>query len=219
MNKNTMNFGLACVALGLLGVPGVGKADWRLGVGLDYVSGLSDVANLYLDNISAPFGASTADEFDDFQLPVGLKFAGDYEWKSGFRVDFNVGPVMLVMADLTVSGASNYDDSFTYVDVPVGISAGYSFMRNSSISPYVRLGAAQHFVSGDFNESASPGLLAAVGVEFMRTRTAQVSVELALDQSEVEFDRIRCSTVGTNCLTTRESLNTSDILFGVAVKF
>jgi hypothetical protein len=58
-----------------------------------------------------------------------------------------------------------------------------------------------------------------VGVEFMRMRTAQISLELALDQSEVEFDRIRCSSIGTNCRTTRDALNTSDVLFGVAVKF
>jgi len=220
VKRNSMQLLHSCMAVALIVLPGAAQADLRLGVGLDYVSGISDVADLYVDNISAPYGVTASDQFDDFKLPIGIKFTGNYEWDSGVRVDFNVGPLLLVMVDVTVSGSSsNYDDTFTYTDVPVGLTGGYSILRNASVSPYVRVGVAHHLVSGDFNESASPGLLAAVGVEFMRMGTTQVNLELAVDQSEVEFDRIRCSTTGLICRTTRESINTSDIQFGVAVKF
>jgi hypothetical protein len=219
MSKVKINLTKVCALFGLLSVPALSHAELRLGIGLDYVSGLSDVADLYIDNVTAPFGTAASDEVDDLKLPVGLKFTGNYEWDSGVRVDFNIGPLMLVMVDLTVSGSYNYDHSYTYYDIPVGLTGGYSFIRNGSVSPYVRVGGVHHIVSGDFNESTSPGLLAAVGIEFMRMRTAQVSIELAVDQSEVEFDKITCSSIGTNCRTRREAINTSDILFGVAVKF
>ena len=76
---------------------------------------------------------------------------------------------------------------------------GYNFLPYSRYSPYVRAGFIHHFASGDQYDSSTPGLFLAVGVDF-----THFTLELATDQSKVEFDRLFCPGGGSCELGTTE---------------
>jgi hypothetical protein len=77
----------------------------------------------------------------------------------------------------------------------------------------VRGGFVHHFVSGDLYSSSTPGFLLAAGVDFTR-----VSVEVALDTSEVEFDTLACN-AGSACRRAKTNLNTYDVLLSAYWRF
>lgn len=169
--------------------------EWRLGVA--YASGISDVTDLYEDNLRrAGFDVNV-----DVKFPVGVAGAVRYDWTSGLRADVGLGPVFLIGGDIKHS------------EIPLSGTFGYNFLRLSHLSPYVRAGFIHHFVSGDLYSSSKPGLLAAAGVDFTR-----VSVEVAVDMSEVEFDTLACS-AGSPCQRTTEDLNTYDFLVSFFWRF
>jgi hypothetical protein len=182
------------------------EAGWRFGLGPSYVSGIGDVTDLYEYNMELE---GYYDEVDvDMLLPVGIAFAADYHWSSGVRLDFGIGPFFLIAGDA---------DHF---EMPISGTVGYSFLPNSTVSPYVRAGFVHHFVDGDYYASADPGLLAAAGIDFARSNTAKFTFEVAMDQSEVEFDTYRCtSQFSFSCRDTTIKLNTYDVLASLYVKF
>jgi hypothetical protein len=182
------------------------EAGWRFGLGPSYVSGIGDVTDLYEYNMELE---GYYDEVDvDMLLPVGIAFAADYHWSSGVRLDFGIGPFFLIAGDA---------DHF---EMPISGTLGYSFLPNSSVSPYVRAGFVHHFVDGDYYASADPGLLAAAGIDFARSNTVKFTFEVAMDQSEVEFDTYRCtSSFSFSCRDTTIKLNTYDVLASLYVKF
>jgi hypothetical protein len=169
--------------------------EWRLGV--SYASGLTDVTDLYEDNLRA----AGFDVNVDLKFPVGVAAGVRYDWTSGIRADVGLGPVFLIGGDVEHS------------EVPLSATVGYNFMRLSDISPYVRGGLVHHFVSGDLYSSSTPGFLLAAGVDF-----THVSVELAVDTSEVEFDSLICN-AGAACQRTKTNLNTYDFLASVYWRF
>lgn len=165
-----------------------GLIEWKLGVA--YASGVKDVADLYEDNLRrAGFDANV-----DVKFPVGIAGGARYDWANGVRADVGVGPVFAIGGDVR------------HLEVPLSITAGYNFMRLADVSPYVRAGVIHHFVDGDQSTSSSPGLLAAVGLDF-----THFSLEVALDDSKVEFDRLVCASA-QSCRLTTTKLNTYDIL-------
>jgi hypothetical protein len=64
-----------------------------------------------------------------------------------------------------------------------------------------------HFASGDQYDSSTPGLFAAVGVDF-----THFTLEVATDQSKVKFDRLRCPSGGGACTLGTAELSTYDII-------
>ena len=162
--------------------------EWRLG--LSYASGVSDVADLYEDNLR--LDGREADV--DLKFPLGIAASFLYDWTAQWRTDVGVGPVFAIGGDVK------------HLEVPLSATMGYNFVPYSRYSPYVRAGVIHHFASGDQYDSSTPGLLLAVGVDF-----THFTLELATDQSKVKFDRLFCPAGGSCTLGTTE-LSTYDIL-------
>lgn len=180
---------------------------WRFGLGPSYASGIDDVIDLYEHNMELG-GYYEVDA--DMVLPIGIAFAADYQWQSGLRVDLGLGPMFLIAGDA---------DHF---ELPITATVGYSFLPNSSVSPYLRAGVAHHFVSGDYYVSADPGLFAAAGIDFARNNAVKFTFEIAMDQSEVEFDTYSCDAFNSflvSCRADTVVLNTYDVTAGLFVKF
>jgi hypothetical protein len=169
--------------------------EWRLG--LSYASGVDDVPDLYEDNLR--LAGREADV--DLQFPVGLAASFIYDWTTQWRTDVGLGPVFAIGGDVK------------HLEVPLSATIGYQFLPYSRHSPYVRGGVIHHFASGDQYDSSTPGLFLAVGVDF-----THFTLELATDQSEVEFDRLFCDTAG-DCDLGTEKLNTYDVLFSFYWRF
>jgi hypothetical protein len=171
-----------------------GASEWRLGLG--YATGLSDVTDLYENDLRA----TGQDANVDLKFPVGLAASYTYDWASDFRIDAGVGPAF------SIGGVIDH------FELPLIVTAGYNFAPDSDVSPYVRLGAVHHFASGDQYVSSTPGLFAAVGIDF-----THITVEIATDQSEVEFDTLACT--GAVCSPARTKLNTYDVIASVYWRF
>ena len=144
-------------------------ADWKNAVGLTYASGIQDVSDLYEKSLEQE-GFVDAEVIT---IPVGISYRGFSQFESGLRVGVGVGPVFLILGDANHS------------EVAVNAHVGYTLFSNASVAPYVNLGVVHHFVSGDLESGSSPGLLAAIGVEFNRHGTISYVLELAVDKSEV----------------------------------
>ena len=169
-------------------------SEWRLGVG--YATGLGDVTDLYEEDLRATGQEAKV----DLKFPVGIAASYTYDWPEGWRVDAAVGPAF------SIGGVIDH------FELPLAVTGGYSFAPNRDFSPYVRLGVVHHFASGDRYEGSSPGLFAAVGIDF-----THMTVEIATDQSELEFETVSCT--GGSCATGRTKLNTYDVIASVYWRF
>jgi len=147
--------------------------EWRLHVGLSYVSGFSDVVDAYKDNLEAE-GYAITDDVESF--PIGIAFNPNYEFDSGFRLGAGLGPLMMILGDRE------------HIEIPLALKAGYSFTPSAGTSPYILAGVSYHYASGDYVDSSSPGAMAAVGIEFFRDKPVGFGVELAYDGAEVDIE-------------------------------
>ena len=191
-----MKFATA-ILLALAAFNTAAAGDWRFAAGAAYVSGISDVADHYEENLRrAGFDVDVA-----VRLPLGLGAAATYLWDSDMRIDLGLGPMFFISGDVN------------HFELPLTATLGYSFLSGRSIAPYVRAGLVYHYVDGDQYVGTSPGVLAAVGLEF-----ARFAIEIATDRSEVEFDALSCPDAGACSLTTRK-LNTYDFIASVFYRF
>jgi hypothetical protein len=188
---------MSALALNISAVSLCQAQSWRFGVGVAYVTGISDVADHYEDNLRR----AGRDADVDLRLPVGFGAIATYLWRSDLRADVALGPMFSISGDVH------------HFELPLSSTIGYSFMSGSSMSPYVRAGLVYHYVDGDQYSGTSPGLLAAVGVDL-----AHFTFEIATDQSEVEFDALACATPGA-CTLTKEKLNTYDLIASFYYRF
>jgi hypothetical protein len=187
---------LAAAGMMIVGISPAQALEWRLG--LAYTSDVSEVADLYEDNLQAEgFDASV-----DLKFPLGVAAGVMYDWESGVRGDVTLGPAFFIGGEV---------DHF---EMPLAVTVGYNFWRTADISPYVRAGAIYHFASGDYYSGSTPGLLAAVGLDFER-----FSIEVAVDTSEVEFDAFACNDAGTDCRPGKVEFATYDVLASFHWKF
>lgn len=168
--------------------------DWRVGVA--YASGLGDVTDLHEDNLRA----EGLDADVDLKVPLGIAAGVTYDFPSGMRADFSLGPTFFIGGDVS------------HFELPVGVTLGYSFARNSDFSPFLRAGVIHHFASGDYEASSSPGLLLAAGIDFRR-----LTIEVALDDSEVEFESFSCD--ANVCRPDTTTLNTYEFIASVFWRF
>lgn len=163
--------------------------EWRLG--LSYASGVSDVADLYEDNLRLDGREANV----DLKFPVGVAASFVYDWTTEWRTDIGVGPIFAIGGDVR------------HLEIPLSATIGYQFLPYSRYSPYVRGGVIHHFASGDQYDSSTPGLYLAAGVDF-----THFTLELATDQSKVKFDRLRCPSGGGDCTLGTTELSTYDII-------
>lgn len=200
--KNRLSAGLGILALSLSTAH---AGEWRVGPGVSVVTGLNDVMDLYENNYNNTHTLYKADT--KWLLPFGLAVQGTYQWESGLRLDLGAGPFFMVSSD-----DDNVD--LDHYELPVSATVGYTFLPKATVSPYVRVGLAHHFASGEYVEGSSPGLLAAAGIEFARQSFVSFGLEVAMDDSTVEFERY--SSLG---LRDTVELNTYDVLVSFYVKF
>ena len=163
--------------------------EWRLG--LSYASGVSDVADLYEDNLRLDGREANV----DLKFPVGVAASFVYDWTTEWRTDVGIGPIFAIGGDVR------------HLEIPLSATIGYQFLPYSRYSPYVRGGVIHHFASGDQYDSSTPGLYLAAGVDF-----THFTLELATDQSKVKFDRLRCPSGGGACSLGTTELSTYDII-------
>lgn len=175
-------------------------ADWRFPLGFSYISGMSDVADLHEENLEAD--PSVFDASVD-GIPVGLAFRPYVEIKNLVRIGADVGPAMLIIAD-----------EVDFFNLAVNLTVGLNLIPSANISPYIRAGVAHNISSGDFVEDSNPGFFGAVGIEFLRKRRVGFGFEVAIDQSEIEFER-----VGRFGTTSIEKINPSDLVVSAFVIF
>ncbi|MEW6379704.1 MAG: hypothetical protein AB1611_08845 [bacterium] len=94
----------------------------------------------------------------------------------GLGVGGGIGPIMVIAGDAS------------FVNFPLKLDVRYAIPR-ISVSPYVRAGLSYHAASGDYVDRSKPGVFAAVGVEFLRTKKVGFGFELSFYQAEIEFER------------------------------
>jgi hypothetical protein len=183
----SVRIAIAAVLVSAAAVPAQAM-EWRLG--LSYASGVSDVADLYEDNLR--LDGREADV--DLKFPLGIAATFLYDWTAEWRTDVGVGPIFAIGGDVQ------------HLEVPLSATMGYNFLPYSRYSPYVRAGVIHHFADGDQYDSSTPGLFVAVGVDF-----THFTLELATDQSKVKFDRLSCP-AGGSCTLGTEELSTYDVI-------
>ena len=153
------------------------KGEARFAIGGTFANGMMDVSD-YIDDMYESLGYET----DSLVIPVGITFVGGYRFASGVEILGDFGPVSFILVD-----DANAGETFTTIDVPVGLTAGYAFFVDKSVSPYVRGGFRYHFSGGDFAESSSPGLYVAGGINFFSNKAVQLQLEVAYDASTVTY--------------------------------
>jgi hypothetical protein len=164
---------LAFVVMG--GISGlVAAGEWQFEPGLSYVSGVSDLADIYEAN-------EEADGYTDVEItsvPVGLGFFSHYQFDSGVRLGYGLGPLFMIGGDLS------------HTELPLYATTGYTFFPASSVSPYVFGGFALHYVDGDYvvDDHQFTGAIYGVGIEFARNRTVSYVIEVARDTTEVDVE-------------------------------
>lgn len=184
----------AAILAVILASPPAQALEWRLG--LSYASGVKDIPDLYEDNLrNAGFDADV-----DLKFPIGVSVGATYDWESGLRADVGAGPAFFLEGDVD------------YFELPLTATMGYNFAKGADFAPYVRGGLAYHIGSGDFYESADPGLFAAAGLDFRR-----LTVEVAADTAKVKFERT-CPASTPDCSPTKK-LSTYDIVLSVFWRF
>lgn len=156
---------------------------WHFPIGIQYFSGLNKV----MDTVEElNFGGY---DFDEVNIPVGLVASPYAEFDFGLGVGITVGPPTLIFIQENYFGPGfdSSTDYFTYI-VPVGMDLRYTFLRDGSISPFVRAGFRYPIAGGDFIDSATLGFNGGVGVEFMRNKRVGFGVEVGCDTSEVKIE-------------------------------
>lgn len=157
----------------------VARAEWAIGPGVSYASGISDVLDVYERNLLARPGVV---DVDTVSIPIGFGLFSRYQADSGLRFDAGVGP-----AFITLGVESDSVGDADHFELPVYATVGYTFSPGSDRSAYARAGLAYHIVSGDFEVGSDPGLFAAVGMELGRDDGSPWGFEVSIDDSTVEF--------------------------------
>jgi hypothetical protein len=142
--------------------------DWKNQIGLSFATGISEVADIYEDNLSL------LGEVDVFLFPVGASYSGHYQFDSGLRTGFGLGPLFTVIGDAG------------HLEAPVNANIGWTFMPDKKFSPFVSAGVVKHIVSGDYVESDSAGLFLEAGFTYKK-----FGLKFVADKSEVEFQTVR----------------------------
>jgi len=172
---------LAVLTMFLTGSAMAGGMRWPIGI--SYVNGFTDLADQYEDNLQAEgYWTLSADPW-----PVGISLQPYYQWDDGFRLGAGIGPIIMIYGDR---------DHF---QLPLSVTAGYTFMPNGPVSPYVRGGLSYHVASGDYVDGSNMGFIGGVGIELLKNKknTFALGLEAVYDSAEVDIENARTGgTVG-----------------------
>jgi hypothetical protein len=145
--------------------------QWRIPVGVAYVSGANDVFDQLEDNVRAEYSGVESTE----GIPVGLTIQPYYEFESGMGIGFGFGPFTFVTGDVD------------YFSLPVNVCLRYAFLPRAAATPYIRVGASLQLVNGDYVEDRSVGAIGALGLELMRNRGVSLAIEAGYDSSTIDL--------------------------------
>jgi hypothetical protein len=176
----------------------------RIRVGLTYASGITEVGDEIENHLESRPGV----EVDRFEWPVGLTLSGGPEYSFGNAIgalglELRFGPPIISITDLPEEDDWDADDGSDVsvaVLLPIGGGLRYTFLPESNVSPYVRVGLCYIVVAGDdkFIEDGAVGFDGAVGVEFLRTKRVGVGVEVGYNSAEVKVANRDVEAVGFN---------------------
>lgn len=165
--------------------------------GLSYSSGFKDVVDWHDQNLLVE---------DDFSWPIGISYRYINYLTDGLRMDVGVGPMSLIAGDIS------------YYDVPLQLTLGYSFLKDTAFSPYIRAGAAYHLNDGDYVQtSADFGFLGAIGAEIGKSRV-KFFAEIAVDTAEATFSTAEGPSIYVR-QSSRQDITVLDVHFTAGVKF
>lgn len=150
-------------------------AEWRLPVGISYLSGLSDVNDLHDHNLEAEGYTVNSHKF---VWPLGITLQPYLLFDNGLGLGLGFGPCMFSLGG-----------EYSFSNIPIGLHLRYIIFQSEETSPYARIGFHYNIASGDYVESSSPGLFGAIGYEFRRNRNLGLGVEIAYDTSKIKFDQ------------------------------
>jgi hypothetical protein len=157
-----------------------GGVKFRFPVGATFANGAYDLN----DKLEDSFRANGYTITDDFVWPVGLSFNPRVEFPFGLGLGVTLGPTEFLAVE--TNDNNNSDDTDFNLIVPVGGYVQYNFLRDKTVSPYVRAGVRYPITGGDYIKSGSVGAFVAAGVEFYRTEKVGFGVEVGYDWSEVK---------------------------------
>jgi len=156
----------------------VTAGEWRFPLAISYVGGTNDIADLYSDNIENEVAGA---DVSSLVIPVGASFHPYYEFDTGFGLGVGIGPAMVLSAKSN-SGSRDYD----YLNIPVNVDIRYTFSK-TGFAPYLRAGVRKNNASGDYEIGDNIGMFYGVGIEFRTSSRVHLGVEVAQDNSEIEF--------------------------------
>jgi hypothetical protein len=157
---------------------------FRFPVGISYGQGIYDAADAVFDLYEQ---AGYYNE-DEFIIPVGLTLSPYYEWDTGIGAGVTLGPTAFIAVQEEYFGDYYYDETrFSYI-IPVGVDLRYTFMRDRTVSPYVKVGFRYPIAGGDNVASSEIGAYGAVGVELFRDKAIGMAIEVGYDSSKVTLE-------------------------------
>ena len=170
--KKILTLSVVLAALLIFGAGTVTAGEWRIPVGISFVSGVGDITDQYEDNLQAD--GYITESVDG--LPIGISFQPYYEFDSGLGIGLGLGPVMFIYGDVD------------FLNLPVNVCLRYAPMKKSRASVYFRAGASYNMANGDYVEDSKVGFIGAIGIEFMRDRAVGFGIEAGYDSSTIELE-------------------------------
>jgi hypothetical protein len=171
-----------CIVGALLSVAlcGVARAGgFHLDVGLSYANGIQQAS----DKVFDLYEQAGFNVHDRYVVPVGVTVSPYYEFDMGLGVGLSLGPTSFIFVHEEFPGGNDEDKSSAII--PIGADVRYTFLRDKSVSPYLRVGVRYPIITGDFLDSSRPGPFGAVGVEIWRKKAVGFGFEIGYDASEV----------------------------------
>ncbi len=180
MNPRLLRTGFV-LALALCLPLSVHAGKFRFPVGISYGQGIYDAADKVFDLYEA-------DGYyldDKIIVPVGLTLSPYYEWDTGIGAGVTLGPTAFIAVQEEYFGDYYSDETrFSYI-IPIGADLRYTFLRDRTVSPYVKVGFRYPIAGGDNVDSSEIGAYGAVGVEFFRDKAIGMAFEIGYDSSQV----------------------------------
>lgn len=160
---------------------------WRFALGYSYLSQVDEIKDSY-KHLARDAGEGK----DVYNTSLSLRFQPYYQFSSGIRTGICIGPLIMMHGDVH------------HFQVPLNISLGYSFFKDSPFSAYILCGAAYHIATGDFYSDSTPGFYGGMGCEILNTEPVHLGFEVAYDSSAITLDRGPAK-------TSRQSITTGEL--------
>lgn len=146
---------------------GVQAGEIRHQVGASFITGFGDVSDAYEQAILA----QENERVESTEFPIGPSYKPYYLFNNQVMLGVGIGPLMVITGDIE------------HTELPLLGYVGYQFMPSARVSPYARIGASKHVISGDYSLEDDTGIYAALGMEFGERKPFGWGIELAMDDA------------------------------------